>query len=95
MINAGELYRRAISGALACHLLNTQVEIEEQATLSVVTHHALNPKEGAHARASRDRGDVVQAACRVQHHVARRKLRLVHSLSVFHRQLAAVVLIRS
>ncbi|MCY1355465.1 hypothetical protein D9M69_418860 [compost metagenome] len=75
-------------------LADTRVHLEQQRTLAVVAHHALDPEERRHPRAARDRRHVVDAGGRVQHHMPGRQLHALLAIGVLDHQFAAVVLVR-
>src|SRR5438067_2117874 len=70
VIDARELDQRGMFGDRAREMLYRRVELEKRRPLLVVAHHALDPEEGGEPLAPRDWRDVVQAARRVDDHVA-------------------------
>jgi hypothetical protein len=91
VIDARQLQDRYVVWTVCAEALNREIEIEKKRALPVVAHHALNPEERRHARSSRDRSHVVQAARGIQDHVAGRELHRLHAERVFDHQLAAVI----
>jgi hypothetical protein len=98
VIHASQLHRGLLSDGLVRQIapepLDSQIEIEKQTALSIVAQHALDPEEGADARAAADGRDVMQTGRGIEHHVPSRKFDLMHAVSVLDRQLSSVVFVR-
>ena len=94
MIAIGQLDHTAVIGQRLVDLVDCHVEIEQQRTMAVVAHHALYPEKQCQTHAARDRFDVVQAARRVDHHVAGWEFDCTLIVEVVDHQFAAFVVFR-
>jgi len=94
VITVGQFHDGSMIGKGLIDLIDSHVEIEEQSSLAVVAHHTLHPEERCEADAARHRFDVVQAARRVNHHIAGREFDRMLAVDVVDHQLAAVVVFR-
>ena len=70
-----------------------QVEIEQERTLPIIPHHALNPKKRRDARAAGHRANVMEAGGGVKDHVAGGQLHRFHSVGILHAKFAAIVFV--
>ena len=94
VIAIGQLDHTAVIGQRLIDLVYCHVEIEQQRTMAVVAHHALYPEEGCQADAARHWLDVMQAARRVNHHVAGGEFDCMLTVDVVNHQFAAFVVFR-
>src|SRR5581483_7989582 len=74
VVAGGERDHAGVIRLRLAHLADGHVEIEQQAALAVVAHHALDPEDRSEADAPGHRLHPVQAARGVEDHVARRQL---------------------
>jgi len=70
------------------------IHVKQHRALPVIAHHALHPEETSQSRAARDGIHAMQAAGRIQDHVASGEFHGLRAIRVFDQQVAAVVAVR-
>ena len=86
--------RRIFQTPLRSEFLDGLIQVEQQRAGAIVTHHALQPEEGSHPRAARDRLHMMQAGRLLEHQIASRQFHLLRPVLVLDGQLATVILLR-